>query len=199
MASPSTGPAPPRTTTLCKARSTPTSLPPPMLLPRQCHCKKPFGQGSSTPTAALLPCCHVCDRPLLRRIATNPGGCGGSQYSSLIVSLASIAALTTLPGPGGIARSSPPGTSSWDRQVTTARCHCMTRPTLGATRTCTTIVATTTTATRTTEARTATVWRGAAAASGGGGWMMSEFWVILGTCTKLVTVCDLFLGGGRFN
>jgi hypothetical protein len=28
---------------------------------------------------------------------------------------------------------------------------------------------------------------------------MSEFWVILSTCIKLVTVCDVLLGRGRSN
>ena len=41
------------------------------------------------------------------------------------------------------ALSPPPGTSLWDWQVTTAWCRCTTHPTLGATRTCTTIAATT--------------------------------------------------------
>ena len=72
----------------------------------------------------------------------------------------SIVASRTPPGPGGIMRSSPPGTSSWDWQVATARCRCTTRRTSGSTRTCTTIFATTTTTMAwMTEARTTTVWR----------------------------------------
>jgi hypothetical protein len=110
---PSTWPAPLRTPTPRKARSTPTSLPLPMPPRRQRHLKKPPRQRRSTPTAAFLPCQRVHDCPLLRRIATNPGGCGGSRYSLLIALSTLIAASTTPPGPGGIVRSSlVPGTSS---------------------------------------------------------------------------------------
>ena len=83
----------------------------------------------------------------------------------------------------------PPGTSSWDWQVATAWCRCTTRPTLRAACTCTTIAVTTKTDNN-----------DDGSSNGGGGWdMMSEFWVILGACTKLVTVCDLLLGRGRSN
>ena len=108
LAAPSARPAPPRTTTPRKARSTSTSLPPPKPPPCQRHLKKAIRTMPRTPTAALLPCHHVCDCPLIRRIATNSGGCGGSRYSLSIALLASIAALTTPPGPGGIGRLSPP-------------------------------------------------------------------------------------------